>query len=65
MSTADIVAQLLRLIAAIAPGVLAAAMSNTTDKEAIARMVERVERLPARGGASGADAVDLAGRKRG
>ncbi len=38
---------------------------SATDEEAIADMVARVERLPARGGPGGTDAEDIERRQRG
>ena len=65
MSAAELVVSLLTLIAAVAPGVLAAATGLGSDKLAIADMVRRVEALAVRGGSEGADAEDLERRKRG
>ena len=65
MSAAELVVSLLKLIGAIAPGILAAATSSATDAEAISAIVERVGALPVRGGSEGADAEDLERRKRG
>jgi hypothetical protein len=63
VSIAAIVESLLRLIAGVAPGIIAAATDHSTDEEAIESMVERVEDLPVRGGDDGAWAEDLRRRK--
>ena len=67
MSVVTIVTSLLEVVAAVAPGVLAAitGTGQGTDKEAIEAARERVEALPVRSGDDGAWAADLARRERG
>ena len=65
MSVVTIVTSLLEVVAAVAPGVLAAITGQGTDKEAIEAARERVEALPVRSGDDGAWAADLARRERG
>ena len=65
MSVVTIVTSLLEVVAAVAPGVLAAITGQHTDSEAIEAARERVEALPVRSGDDGAWAADLARRERG
>jgi hypothetical protein len=65
VSTVDLVTSLLRLVAAVAPGVLAAITGQGSDEDAIEAARERVEALPVRSGDDGAWADDLRRRERG
>jgi len=64
MTTVDIVSSLLRLVAAVAPGVLAAITGEADDEDAIEAAKERVEALPVRSGPDGEWADDLRRRER-
>lgn len=65
MSVANIVTLALEIVAAVAPGILAAITGQQTDGEAIDAARAKVEALPKRGGDDGAWAADLARRERG
>lgn len=63
MGVEQIVAGLLQLVAAIAPGVLALATGHESDEQAIETMTGLVVKLPQRTGPHGTWAADLAKRK--
>lgn len=53
MTAVSIVESALRIVAAVAPGVLAAVTAQESDEEAIARALEAAKALPVRTGPGG------------